>query len=401
MCWSNICDVQINIRKKNIMQFNNVYIQHDLFGSLKELLERHVMTDNLLLVSDANTAFAYVLYNLPVLVKKHVCLFALPKVTLKAAKDLGNIAKDYDAIIAVGSGSISDLAKYAAYHAGIPYVMLASAPSMNGYLSGNASLYDHGIKQSFSAMPPRALFADLGVLQNAPKEMIAAGVGDVLCRSSVQFDMLLSHHLTGSKYPSEIFAQMLELEGKLLAKIDASEDFVQELMDCLLYGGVAMKEFGSSAPASQSEHMLVHMLEMLDEETAQQFYHGQLVGAASVMMLQMQNQLLQQNILPAQLKPFAQCGLSPYFDSELLQKWNDEYQAKIATFNNVDWKEMKNILQNCPRLSVEQMAYYLRKVGCEVDLSNMGFEQQQQSIALYNAAFTRGRFTILDLINAG
>ena len=46
------------------------------------------------------------------------------------------------------------------------------------------------------------------------------------------------------------------------------------------------------------------------------------------------------------------------------------------------------------------MAHYLRHVGCEVDLSNMGFDQQQQSIALYNAAFTRGRFTILDLINA-
>ena len=83
-----------------------------------------------------------------------------------------------------------------------------------------------------------------------------------------------------------------------------------------------------------------------------------------------------------------------------MQKWNDDYQAKIATFNNVDWQKVKNDLQNCPRLSAEQMAHYLRHVGCEVDLSNMGFDQQQQSIALYNAAFTRGRFTILDLINA-
>ncbi len=383
------------------MQFNNIYIQDDLFANLAELLGKHINVDNLLLLSDANTSAAYHLYDLPVLVKRHVCLFAVPKVTLKAAKDLGNIARNYDAILAVGSGSINDLAKYAAFYAGVPYVIIASAPSMNGYLSGNASLYDGGIKQSYAALPPRALFADLGVLQNAPKPLIAAGVGDVLCRSSVQYDMLFAHYITASDYPSEIFAQMLALEQILLQKIDAGEDYVQALMDCLIYGGVAMQQYGSSAPASQSEHMLVHLLEMLEPDVAELFHHGQLVGAASIMMLQ-----LQRNYNFAELKNKfntdkfdADSALAQHFDCELLQQWRAEHEIKLANINvDVDVAKIQAELQKCNILTANELANYLQKIGGEINFTQMGFAENMQQIALYNSAFTRARFTILDLI---
>lgn len=379
--------------------FNNTHIQYDLFSDFKELLQHYLKFDNLLLLSDANTAAAYHIYNLPVLIGRHICLFTVPKATLKAAKDLGEIAKDYDAIIAVGSGSINDLAKYGAYHAGIPYVIIASAPSMNGYLSANSSLYDNGIKQTFKSMAPRALFADLKVLKDAPKTLIASGVGDVLCRSSVQFDMMVSHYLTGSDYPTEIFDNMIIFENKLLAKLDSNNDFVAELMDCLIYGGIAMQEYGNSAPASQSEHMLVHLLEMLDSDAADLYHHGQLVGASSLMMMQLQNKFLQSDIKDINLKNFNKCGLGKYFSKDLMQKWEKEYNEKLEKFNkDADLGKLKDELNKYPKITVEKLVDYLAKVVCEIDLNNMGFDAEKQSMALYNAAFTRGRFTILDLI---
>ena len=45
-----------------------------------------------------------------------------------------------DALIAVGSGTINDLAKFAAALDRKPYAVFATAPSMNGYTSANAAI---------------------------------------------------------------------------------------------------------------------------------------------------------------------------------------------------------------------------------------------------------------------
>ena len=38
-------------------------------------------------------------------------------------------------VIAVGSGTINDLSRYMAYKLGVPYIMVATAPSMDGFVS--------------------------------------------------------------------------------------------------------------------------------------------------------------------------------------------------------------------------------------------------------------------------
>ncbi len=189
---------------------------------------------------------------------------------------------------------------------------------------------------------------------------------------------------------------MLELEGDLLQRIDAGENYVAQLMDCLLYGGIAMLEFGSSAPASGSEHMLVHLLEMLEPEVANNFHHGQLVGAASVMMLQLQQAYEFATYTP---KTFNDVALKQHFSPNLLQQWHTEYAVKMANVNSkIDVTKLQQQLQTCHLLNAEKLVHYLTKIGGEIDLGEMGFGREQQSLALYEAAYTRGRFTILDLI---
>ena len=118
-----------------------------------------------------------------------------------------------DALVAVGSGTINDLCKFAAAQDGKPYVVFATAPSMNGYTSMNAAITVDGHKKSLPAATPLAVFMDLEVLAAAPARMIRAGLGDSLCRPTAQADWLLSHHLLGTPYRSAPFAMLAEDES--------------------------------------------------------------------------------------------------------------------------------------------------------------------------------------------
>ncbi|MDQ3654938.1 MAG: iron-containing alcohol dehydrogenase, partial [Chloroflexota bacterium] len=66
--------------------------------------------------------------------------------------------------LAVGSGSINDLTKRAAHEAGLPYIAVATAASMDGYAASGAALIHEGVKQTFGCDAPVAVIADLDVL---------------------------------------------------------------------------------------------------------------------------------------------------------------------------------------------------------------------------------------------
>ena len=47
---------------------------------------------------------------------------------------------DTDLILGIGSGVIQDLCKYVSFEAGLPYQIIATAPSMDGYASKGAAM---------------------------------------------------------------------------------------------------------------------------------------------------------------------------------------------------------------------------------------------------------------------
>ena len=125
---------------------------------------------------------------------------------MQTVEVLRRASADADALVAVGSGTINDVCKYAAAKDGKRYAVFATAPSMNGYASKNAAITIDGHKSSLAAASPVGVFMDLAVLCAAPARMIRAGLGDSLCRSTAQADWLLSHHLLGTPYRHAPFA---------------------------------------------------------------------------------------------------------------------------------------------------------------------------------------------------
>ncbi|HYI24703.1 MAG TPA: iron-containing alcohol dehydrogenase, partial [Thermomicrobiales bacterium] len=94
--------------------------------------------------------------------------------------------------VAAGSGSINDLTKRAAHEAGLPYISVATAPSMDGYTASGAALIDKGVKQTFACDAPIAVIADLDVLCAAPAAMIASGYGDLLGKVTAGADWIVA-----------------------------------------------------------------------------------------------------------------------------------------------------------------------------------------------------------------
>ena len=125
------------------------------------------------------------------------------------------------ALVAVGSGTINDLCKYAAFLDRKPYAVFGTAPSMNGYTSVSAAITEHGHKKSLPAAAPVGVFLDLDVLAAAPPRMIRSGLGDSICRPTAQADWLLAHLLLGQPYRAAPFLLLEADEAALLAKAGA------------------------------------------------------------------------------------------------------------------------------------------------------------------------------------
>lgn len=198
-----------------------------------------------------------------------------------------------DALVAAGSGSISDLCKYVSHQDGKPYVVFPTAASMNGYLSANASITIEGYKKTCAAHMPKAVFCDLSVIAAAPARLTKSGFGDSLARPTAQSDWLLSHHLLATPYDDTPFELLKPRESLLfdrargIAKGDPQT--IELLVHVLLLSGLGMTIAGGSYPASQGEHMIAHTYGMMHAVSSSPTFHGEEIGVTALHMAKVQS----------------------------------------------------------------------------------------------------------------
>ena len=171
-----------------------------------------------------------------------------------------------DLIIGIGSGVIQDLCKYVSFKKKIPYYVVATAPSMDGYASSGAAMITGGMKVTYSAKVPDALLADTEIIKDAPMDMIQAGYGDIIGKYSALNDWKLGACVNGEYFCQYIydltFAMLKKVEPMAKDLLNRDEESVKTLMEALILVGIAMSFAGSSRPASGSEHHLSHYFEI-------------------------------------------------------------------------------------------------------------------------------------------
>ncbi len=201
--------------------------------------------------------------------------YILPEATPKPdEKTIGSVIMHYDAscdiIIGIGSGVVNDLSKILANVTGHPYIIVATAPSMDGYASATSSVDVDGLKISLPSKCANVVIGDLAVLQNAPQRMLLSGLGDMLAKYVSICEWRISHLITGEYYCEEI-ARLIR--GAVKACVDHAEGLlnreetaVKAVFEGLVLGGVAMNYAGLSRPASGVEHYFSHIWDMRGPE---------------------------------------------------------------------------------------------------------------------------------------
>lgn len=338
-----------------------------------------------------------------------VVLDGEPHADAPTAQALRRACAAADALVAVGSGTINDLCKYAASRDGKAYVVFATAPSMNGYASANAAITVDGHKKSLAAACPAGVFMDLEILARAPARMIRAGLGDSLCRSTAQADWLLSHLVIGTAYRRAPFALLAADEPALLEAPDAllrgDTQAMRSLARTLVLSGLGMTLCGGSQPASQGEHLISHYLDMFAPAGRASFFHGEQVAVATLTMARIQEDVLDAGPPPVSPAPVTRAELQQLFGAEVGASCWSEFAAKRTTFDSTpdarrrladDWDDVRRRVRD-DMIPAAAIAAVLERAGCPATPEEIGVSQEFFGVAVRRARFLRDRYTFLDL----
>ena len=190
-----------------------------------------------------------------------------------------------EVIIGIGGGKALDVGKYVAFLTRLPYISVPTALSNDGFCSPQASLDFQGKRRSFPAAMPYGVVIDTAICLEAPRILWLAGVGDSVAKITSVYDWKLAFKNQGTQVDD--FAALLSdaTVFQLMAKPDHDLEGMRLLGTALMLNGIAMEICGSSRPASGSEHLISHALDLV---SARPHLHGLQVGVATYMISQLQ-----------------------------------------------------------------------------------------------------------------
>jgi glycerol-1-phosphate dehydrogenase [NAD(P)+] len=332
-----------------------------------------------------------------------------PDPDLETVNRLRQASGGASALIAVGSGTINDLCKYAAAQANLPFAVFATAPSMNGYTSTNAAITIHGHKRSLAARPAAAVFFDLETLAAAPVRLILAGLGDCLCRPTAEADWLLAHLLLGRPYRLAPFALLAGDEGPLMAasaKLAAGDiDAIRRLVKTLVLSGFGMALCGGSEPASQGEHLISHYADMLGDPAWPKTFHGEQIGVATLTMARLQAQILAGRPPRIEASRVDEATLTRHFGPKLGRSCWQEFRKKrvdlgaaIQLNHRIEecWEDIRARIAAIHK-APEELREVLERAGAPTTPEALGWPQAFYREAVRHARLIRNRYTFLDL----
>jgi len=320
--------------------------------------------------------------------------------------------------LAVGSGTITDITRFASHRTRRPFISLPTAPSVDGFTSPSASLVIGRIKQTVMAQPPVAVIADLPTLAAAPQAMIAAGFGDILGKAIALADWQISHLVWDGSFNLEIAARVrktLNVCTDAVGEIGhASPDGIQKLMFSLFDSGMSMLDFGNSRPAAGAEHYMSHFLEMkLITEGRHAVLHGAKVGLCSVYAAELYARLraldrettavrLQATPQPDRLADiqrihavYGSIGDKLVVEQAPYLNMSPKAYAHLQQHILERWDAIQSVAAEVP--TPQQLIHLLRQAGGATTPAELGLSDEEVEQAVLHSHMFRNRFTICKL----
>ncbi|MBC7123464.1 MAG: iron-containing alcohol dehydrogenase [Pseudothermotoga sp.] len=308
-----------------------------------------------------------------------------------------------DLFVSVGSGSLTDIAKYAACLAGKNFSCFPTAPSVDGYTSCVAAILMNGEKTTVQAVVPKKVVVDMTILSEAPVDLLRAGIGDIAAKVTARLDWKLSNLLIGEPICEFAWDQLKdELEavlGDSERVLSRDKGAVLKLMKGLLTSGLNISIVGNSRPASGAEHLISHTLEMYQEiRNEVPPFHGLSVAMGTCIALKAYKAIFEGVRLKRMCLTLEERYdvLSEFFGEGRAKRFMNVYGKKIVP-GQIDLDSVKRSLKS-------MYEKYFRKIESALETIRV-----QELFASYEPEFIaklilvsntiRQRYTVLDLLD--
>lgn len=330
---------------------------------------------------------------------------------------------EYGAVpIAVGSGTINDLVKRAAFEAGVRYLVVATAASVDGYSSFGAALSVNQFKKTMECPAPLAILADPDILRSAPTPMGAAGYADLASKLTAGADWLIADAAGADPIDPEIWAMVQPPLRGWLAHPEGLKSGDAKALDAVFEGltmtGFAMQVARQSRPASGSDHLFSHIWEMLGilDPKGEPPSHGFKVAIGTLIATAMMEICFRRPLTDADIEHAC----------EQWPSWNQVEAAVASAFSStpmyarvleesaakyIDTEALRARLRRMQaqwgdlgRKVADQLMPYadLRdaflKAECPVTPQEIGLTREAAIDTAHMAQMIRNRYTILDLL---
>jgi glycerol-1-phosphate dehydrogenase [NAD(P)+] len=318
-----------------------------------------------------------------------------------------DVSEKTDLIVGVGSGVINDLCKYVSFKKGLPYFIVATAPSMDGYASVGAAMITGNMKTTFNAHVPAAIIGDVDVLRKAPMDMIKSGFGDIIGKYSALNDWKLSALINGEYLCQYVYDLTYDTVLKTRALAGGIEkrdpETIKTLMEALVIVGIAMAYVKNSRPASGSEHHLSHYFEITGiVKNRGYLLHGIDVVYSTVETQKLREKLLALDKMPEKIRAFDRDDWEKHIKESYgfaaqgviaLQDKLNFYGSNLPEIYRKKWTQIRKVLSDAP--SSLELCEILKTAGMDYNDFEKFYGRSVIDDAVLYAKDLKDRYTVL------
>lgn len=305
-----------------------------------------------------------------------------------------------DVIIGVGSGVINDTSKVLSRATGRKYIIVGTAPSMDGFLAGTSAMERDGLKVSLPTAAPWAVVGDLDILCNAPMHMLISGVGDMIAKITSLREWKLAEIIVGEDYCPVTAALVEKALDKVTSQAEGllkrDPDAVKAVMEGLLIAGMAMFYVGVSRPASGMEHYFSHLWDMraLAFPECRCESHGIQAGMGTLYTIRAYETLIRGGYKPEEkrafdyvrnfsndewnekLRKFVGPGAEAMIEGERKERKYDveKHKARFKVLQE-RWDEIVAVIKTLP--SSEELEKLMVSIGAPTSAECIGYTDEQ------------------------
>lgn len=204
---------------------------------------------------------------------------------------------EFTAIVGIGGGKIHDTAKAAAYHLGLPVIIVPTIASTDAPCSALSVIYtDDGIFEEYLFLPssPNMVIVDTDIVSKAPARLLVSGMGDALatyfearaCSNSDAVNCVGGKPTMAAMALAQLCYETLITDG-FNAMLAVQKGVCTKAVENIIEANTYLSGIGFESGGLAGAHAIHNGLTAIKETHS--MYHGEKVAFGTIVQLILEN----------------------------------------------------------------------------------------------------------------